>query len=55
MQVYDRLQKLGISMSYKSTVRLLKDIGKDHDHNVVAWRDQLINETTYVSLNPFSL
>ena len=31
-------------MSHKSTIRLITDIGANHDNKVKAWRDQLIDK-----------
>lgn len=38
LQVYERLQKLCISMSHRSVVRLQRDMGKDYDKMVHDWR-----------------
>ena len=38
-QVYDRLQKLNISMSYVTTIRLVTAVGEGHDEVVKMWRD----------------
>lgn len=38
LQVYERLQKLCISMSHRSVVRLHRDMGKDYDKMVHDWR-----------------
>ena len=37
--MHDRLQKLGVCMSHKSTVRLITSVGKDHDRKVIEWQN----------------
>ena len=37
------MQKLNLSMSYRSTLRLHKDMGKDHDEFVTKWRESFIS------------
>ena len=41
LQVYDRLQKLNISMSHSQLLRLVDKLGSDHDARVLNWRDSL--------------
>ena len=55
-QVYERLQKLCITVSHKSMIHLLDDVGKDFDRVVCEWRDSFIpllgvNEVTQSNLN----
>ena len=40
-QVFDRLHKLGISMTHKSTVRLLNKLGEHHDSIVHVWKEAI--------------
>lgn len=42
MQVYERLQKLFVTVSHKSTIRLVKALGKDFDKPVKDWRDSIL-------------
>lgn len=42
IQVYERLQKLCLSMSHKSTIRLVIQLGKNHDDQVKKWRDSFL-------------
>lgn len=41
MQVFVRLQKLCLSMSHKRVTSMIDDLGKDHDQEVLKWRDGL--------------
>ncbi len=41
-QVYQRLQKVDVCMSYIVTCRLLESLGDGHDKLVLQWRDHLI-------------
>lgn len=34
MQVYQRLQKLNVTVSYSSLLRLIKNVGENHDEKV---------------------
>lgn len=40
-QVYRRLQKLNLVMSHQVTIRLVNELGVDHDRKVKEWRDAL--------------
>ena len=40
-QVYERLVKVGVTMSQKTTVRCVKKVGMGHDNKVIEWRDIL--------------
>ena len=41
-QVFMRLHKLGLVMSPSSTVRLLDELGSEHDKVVHQWREELL-------------
>ena len=41
MQVYDRLQKLHLSVSHKTAIRLLDKFSDVFDHDVLKWKDEL--------------
>ena len=41
MQVYDRLQKLHLSVSRKKAIRLLDKFSDVFDHDVLKWKDEL--------------
>ncbi len=40
--MYERLQKIFLSVSHKTTIRMVKDLGKDYDKPVREWRDSLL-------------
>jgi len=40
--VYERLQKLGLTMSHRAVVRLHRDMGKDYDKLVHEWRESFL-------------
>ena len=40
-QAYTRLQKLGVCMSHRSTLRMVDSLGKDHDEVVRKWQEEL--------------
>jgi len=42
LQVYTRLQKLNLAMSHSSVIRLVENIGTNHDAAVKEWRDTLL-------------
>ena len=42
IQVFERLQKLNICMSYRTTIRLVNALGMDYDAVVCKWRDSLV-------------
>ena len=44
MQVYDRLQRVNVTMSHKSSVRLVTKIGEGFDSRVAEWKDNAINQ-----------
>ena len=41
LKVFERLQKLNICMSYRTTIMLVNAIGSGHDTRVCQWRDSL--------------
>ena len=41
LQVYNRLQKVNLSMSSRTTIRLFTQLGVQHDVKVMEWRDLL--------------
>lgn len=41
-QVYQRLQKLNLTMSHPSLVRLIDKVGEDYDAKVKGWRDAIV-------------
>lgn len=41
MQVYDRLQKLHLSVSHKTAIRLLDKFSDVFDRDVLKWKDEL--------------
>ena len=41
LQVYDRLQKLNLTMSHPQLLRLVDKLGLHHDARVMEWRDAL--------------
>lgn len=42
-QVYDRLQKLSLCVSYRTLLRLLDKIGTDYDQEVKNWSNSLLS------------
>ena len=46
-----RLQKLGICLSHKATLKAVDEIGRDHDQPVLDWANKL---TTELSVNEVS-
>ena len=46
MQVYSRLNKLGLSVSYRQSLRLLEIFGKDFDKDVCDWSEALQTDIT---------
>ena len=45
-QVYERLQKVNVTMSHQVTVRLLTDLGKLHDEDVKVWQESITKSLT---------
>ena len=41
LQVYERLQKVNVTMSHQVTIRLLTKLGARHDEVVKRWQDAL--------------
>ena len=39
--MYQRLQKLNVTVSHKTVIRLVTALGENHDVRVVEWRDRL--------------
>ena len=37
---------MGISMSHKSTIRLMVNLGRNHDDKVITWMNELKNDIT---------
>ena len=44
IQVYERLQKLNLSMSHSQLLRLVDKLGMDYDARDLNWRDSLISK-----------
>ena len=42
VQVFNRLHKLGLVMSHSSTIRVLEELGSEHDKVVHQWRQELL-------------
>ena len=42
LQVFNRLQKLALCMSHRSTVRLIEQLGRGHDSALIQWRDNVM-------------
>ena len=40
-QVYERLQKVNLTMSHKSCIRLLTKLGDGFDARAMEWRDEI--------------
>ena len=51
VQVYSRLQKLNVSMSYKTTNDIVTSIGEGHDNVVKLWRNHLASTLTHVQVS----
>lgn len=58
-KVYDRLQKLHISVSHKTAIRLLDNFSDIFDRDVLKWKDELaervlnctnINQVSYMNV-----
>ena len=43
LQTYTRLQKLNLTVSHPSLIRLLKKVGSTFDEKATKWRDDLLN------------
>lgn len=41
IQVFTRLNKLGLSLSHYRTLKIIHDLGSDHDAAVHAWKSRL--------------
>ena len=41
--MYDRLQKVGITVSHRVTVKWLTKLGETYDAEVIDWRNQIAN------------
>lgn len=39
--MYDRLQKVGVTISHRVTVRWLAKLGETYDAEVIDWRNQI--------------
>ena len=44
IQVFVRLQKLGLCVSHSSTIKMLTCVGKDFDSKVLAWKSTIESE-----------
>ncbi len=44
--MYERLQKLFLTVSHGTTIRMVNDLGKDFDKPVREWRDSLLPSLT---------
>ena len=44
--MYERLQKVNVTMSHQVTVRLLTKLGKTHDEDVKIWQESLNTSLT---------
>jgi hypothetical protein len=49
--VYDRLQKLVLSMSENSTYDLIHSLGQNHDSTVLQWKDSLIPDVNILEVS----
>ena len=45
-QVFNRLQKIQLCLSHKSTLRFLDDAAEQYDEKVHSWRESLLRRTT---------
>lgn len=45
-QVYERLQKVNVTMSHQVTVKLLTELGKHHDEDVKVWQESITKSLT---------
>lgn len=43
LQVYQRLQRLNLTVSHSSVIRLLESVGEKFDAQVKEWRDVLVS------------
>ena len=41
--MFNRLQKLNLTVSYITVIRLLEKVGEDFDVTVKGWRDRIIS------------
>lgn len=44
VQVFERLQKLNVTMSHSQLTRLVEEMGSNFDAVVIGWRDHLISK-----------
>ena len=44
MQVFNRLHRLGLTMSHSTVIRLLDQVGNLFDRDVKQWRDSFLPE-----------
>lgn len=52
MQVYTRLNKLGVCLSHKAVTRIVKKMGENHDRPLRVWQAS-VNESDYGSRVPY--
>ncbi len=45
IQVYQRLQRLNLTVSHSSMIRIVDIFGKNHDSKLKQWRDGVVDET----------
>lgn len=46
LQTYNRLQRLNLSMSYRSMLRIIDSLGTAHDAEVKCWKESLVQNLT---------
>ena len=51
LKVYERLQKLNLSVSHMSVNRLIDSVGEDFDQQVMEWRESFILDLNDVQVN----
>ena len=44
LEVYQRLQRLNLTVSHSFIIRLVERVGKNYDERVKAWRDSIITQ-----------
>ena len=45
MQTFTRLNKLGLCLSHSRSIELIKELGSDHNRQVLEWKQKLENVT----------
>ena len=51
--MYTRLQKLNVSMSYQTIIRLVTEVGEGHDSVVKLWRDHFASGLSCTQVSEF--